>query len=106
MNLTLAEMETHLNLTADDRNTWTVSSDDPVMQRRLEAIGATLLREGRNGTTKFYTLRADQVLLRTGKRKVSDAQRIQSAINLRASRQSLETVEATDLRIDSVNVGE
>jgi len=73
-------------MSADDRGMWTVSSDDPVMQRRLEAIGATLLREGRNGITKFYTLRADQVLLRKGKRELSDDTKAQLADRLRAMR--------------------
>jgi hypothetical protein len=64
MNLTLEERETNINMTADDRSQWTISSDDPVMQRRIEAVGATLLRVGRDGTTKFYTLPANQVSFR------------------------------------------
>jgi len=94
MNLTLAEMETNLNMCADDRTTWTVSSDDPVMQRRLEAVGATLLRESKNGVTKFYTLRADQVYIRSGKRKLSDAQKAQLGDRLRAMRATPDSVEA------------
>lgn len=88
MNLTQQEQETHLNMTADDRNTWQVFSDDLVMQRRLEGIGATLVRVAADGIGKHYTLRADQVLIRAGKRKVSEAQREQSSARLRASRRT------------------
>lgn len=94
MSLTLAEMETNLNMSADDRSTWTISSDDPVMQRRLEAVGATLVKEGRNGMTKFYTLRADQVHIRSGKRKLSDAQKAQLGDRLRAMRATPDSVKA------------
>jgi thiazole synthase ThiGH ThiG subunit len=86
VNLTLEEMETALTMCADDRGTWQVFSDDPVMQRRLEAIGATLVRPANNGIGKFYTLRADQVLIRTGKRKMSEAQKAQLGDRLRAMR--------------------
>lgn len=88
MALTLAEMETHLNMSADDRSMWTVSSDDPVMQKRLEAVGATLLKESKNGVTKFYTLRADQVLIRKGKRELSDDTKQQLADRLRTMRET------------------
>lgn len=67
--LTLTEQETNLNLVADNRGTWHVYSDDPVMQRKFEAIGAVLVREDKYGPGKHYTLRADQVLLRRGKPK-------------------------------------
>jgi hypothetical protein len=86
MNLTLEEMETALTMSADDRGTWQVFSDDPVMQRRLEAIGATPVRTANTGSGKFYTLRADQVLIRTGKRKMSEAQKAQLGDRLRAMR--------------------
>lgn len=77
-NLTLQEQETILTMSADDRNTWHVYSDDEVMQRRLEAIGATFIRNSGNGVGKFYELHADKVLLRKGKPKrgpLSDKQR-------------------------------
>lgn len=74
--LTQEEQETHLSMVAADRGTWEVYSDDPVMQRRLEAIGAEPFTYG-NETLggKHYRLRADQVVLRKGKKTVSDAQR-------------------------------
>jgi hypothetical protein len=86
VNLTLEEMETALTMCADDRGTWQVFSDDPVMQRRLEAIGATLVRPANNGIGKFYTLRADQVLLRKGKRELSEDTKAQLANRMRAMR--------------------
>ncbi len=74
IKLTLEEQETHLNMTADNRGMWAVYSDDPVMMRRLESIGAQLVREERSGG-RHYELRADQVVLRKGKRQLSEAQR-------------------------------
>ena len=68
----LAEQETHLNMTADDRQTWEVFTDDPVMIARLDKISDAIKTVGEG---KTYRLRADQVLLRKGKRSVSDAQR-------------------------------
>lgn len=73
-SLSLEEQETHLNMTAENRAVWQVYSDDPVMQRRLERIGAVLTKEEPSGG-RHYSLRADQVLLRKGKRQVSDEQR-------------------------------
>lgn len=77
--LTLVEMETHMNLSAADRGTWEITSDDPVMQRRLESIGATCT--GKRGVLKFYTLPANQVTLRN-KRELTDEQR--AALSARA----------------------
>jgi len=73
VELTNEERETCLNMVATDRNTWEVFSDDPVMQGRLERIGAELVRS--EGPSKFYRLDARQVLLRKipAKRHVSDA---------------------------------
>lgn len=64
-----SEQETHLNMAADDRSFWEVFSDDPVMQNKLEKLGATLVRVSNNGNGKFYTLHTDQVLFRKGKPK-------------------------------------
>ena len=86
-DMTNAERETHLNMSADDRGTWQVYSDDPVMQRRMEKVGATLVKTEAHGG-KHYTMRADQVLLRLGKRKVSEAQRKVLADRLSSLRSS------------------
>lgn len=67
--LSNAERETHLNMTADDRSVWIVFTDDLVMMRRLDAI-AEFVRAV--GSGKEYRLRADQVLIRAGKRTVSE----------------------------------
>lgn len=64
---TNAERETCFNMVAEDRNVIHAFSDDPVMQRRIERVGGELVRE--EGPSKWYTLRADQLLLRKGKRK-------------------------------------
>lgn len=89
-DLTLAEMETHMNLSAADRGVWEITSDDPVMQRRLESIGATLTET--RGALKFYTLPANQVTLRN-KRQLTDEQRAalsQRAKTMRAVQQNEE----------------
>lgn len=89
MNLSLNEQETMLNLVADDRGTWHAYSDDPVMQRKLEAVGAVLIKS--DGTGKHYTLRANQVSFRKGeKRELSDAQRA-SIEKLAASRRKTDS---------------
>lgn len=85
-NLTLQEQETHLNLTADDRSTWSVYSDDAVMQRKLESIGAKLVRVSADGLGKHYTLRADQITFRKGKRELSPERKAQLAARMRAMR--------------------
>jgi hypothetical protein len=71
-DLTLAEMETHFNMSAANRDVWEITSDDPVMQKRLEKIGATLT--SKRGDLKFYTLPANQVTLRN-KSTLTDEQR-------------------------------
>lgn len=100
MALTLEEQETNLNMVAIDRTTWHVFTDDPVMQRKLERIGAVLVRENLFGG-KEYTLRADQVLLRKGKRKqiskMTEEQRAKASermkeINSKRRRTELDTV--------------
>jgi len=93
IELSLAEQETHLNMVAENRNIWEVCSDDKVMILRLESIGATFVRA--DGPTKFYTLRADQVVLRAGKRKMSDEQRKQTGDHLRAMRAMARNDSAT-----------
>lgn len=79
-NLALTEQETHLNMTADDRGTWYVFSDDPVMQRRLEKIGAVITKVMKDGVGKEYTLKASQVSLRkemSAEKKAALAARLQ-----------------------------
>lgn len=64
-NLTLEEQETHLSMTGDDRKTWYIYSDDPVMQRRLEAAGAEMVKEEENGCGgKSYIMPASRVKFR------------------------------------------
>lgn len=77
-NPTLQEQETALTMSADDRGTWSVFSEDVVMHRKFESIGAVLVKQDPGGLGKWYTLRADQVLLRKGKARrgpLSEAQR-------------------------------
>lgn len=78
--MSAAERETHLNMTGDDHETWSVFSDDPYMIRRLERIGAERVKP--QGAGYVFRLRADQVLLRKGKRTVSAATRKKLSFNL------------------------
>ena len=83
-DLTNAERETILTLSADDRGTWNVFCDDPVMIRKLEKIGATLTEDKMGG--KVYTLPAACVLLRKqpAKRQLTDDQRAELAARMRS----------------------
>jgi len=67
------ERETHLNMVGDDHSTWVVFSDDPYWIRRFEKLG--IAPTAQTGSGYEYTLTADQVLIRKGKRHVSDETR-------------------------------
>lgn len=86
--LTLEEMETHLSMAADDRHTWAVYSDDPVMIRRLESIGATFVRETHGGG-RHYTLPDNQVTLRKARKPMSAARMAELSTQLAAARTKL-----------------
>lgn len=79
-NQTLDEMETVFCIVASDRDVVTVFSDDPFWMRRLDKIG-TFVRN--TGEGKEYTLRADQFVVRAGKRQVSETQRAAATENMR-----------------------
>jgi len=93
-NLSLAEQETHLNMTADDRDTWHVYSDDPVMQRRLESVGAVLVRTTGDGNGKEYTLPANQLSLRKPPKPLSEERKAQLAMRMRSMRAAQEIMDA------------
>jgi hypothetical protein len=86
MNLSLEEQETHLNMTAADRDTWYAYSVDKVMQRKLERVGAELVRIMPDGIGKEYKLRADQLSFRRGKRQLSESAKAQLATRMRTLR--------------------
>lgn len=81
--LTNEERETVFSMTADDHGTFTVFSDDPYWMRRLDKL-AEFVRVVGEG--KEYRLKAEQIRLRTGKRRMSEAQRAQLADRMRAAR--------------------
>ena len=85
--LTNAERETHLNMAADNRGVWEIASDDPMMLRRLEAVGATLVRQ--RGETRWYTLPAEQVTIRR-RRELTDEQRAVLSERAKAMRKGSE----------------
>lgn len=83
--LSNAERETHLNMTADDRGVWIVFADDPVMMRKFDAI-AEFVRFVGGG--KEYRLRADQVSFRKGKKQLSEARKAELANRMRSLRRN------------------
>ena len=73
MPTTNDERETHINLSAADRTKWEIACDDPVMIARIEKAGHKPVRV--KGEVKFYEVPYAAVLLRKGKREVSEATR-------------------------------
>jgi hypothetical protein len=67
------ERETMFNMTGNNHNEWIVFSDDPYWMRRLDKV-ATVIRIVGKG--KEYRLRAEQVVLRMGKKQLSEEQRV------------------------------
>mgnify|MGYP001612907690 FL=1 len=92
--LSNAERETHLNMMADDRSVWIVFTDDPVLMRKFDTIAEFVEVVGGG---KRYKLRTDQVLLRAGKRTVSEENR----------RKFAERMKRTNphLNIEKVSIG-
>ena len=78
--LTAAERETRLSMMGDDHGEWDVFTDDPFWIARLDKI-ATAYRV--NGEGRWYTLRADQVVVRIGISEAKKAAGRKSAENLR-----------------------
>lgn len=73
--------ETMLNMAAGNHGEWELFSDDPFWMRRLEKLGIKPFEKAGEGY--IYKLRADQVLIRAGKRGVSDEQRKKAAERMR-----------------------
>jgi len=73
IELTPEERETNFCMTGDDHAAFDVFSDDPYWIRRFEKIGVAPYAVV--GAGFKYKLRADQVLVRKGKRVVSEEQR-------------------------------
>lgn len=67
------ERETHLSMSGNEHGHWDVFTDDPYWIRRLEKLGIEPIRIVGAGCQ--YRLTAEQVLIRKGKRYVSEAQR-------------------------------
>ena len=78
---TLVEIETHLNMSAVDRDAWEMATDDDVMKRRMERMGIAPTRK--QGDVCFYQLTSANIVIRKGKRAMSEAQRLQAAERMR-----------------------
>lgn len=95
------EIETAFYQNAANRKEWSVFTEDPVWVRKLEKIGAVLVRDNLNGG-KTYTLRADQVLVRAGKRQVSDEQKAKSAERMAKMNANAKRTREFDARLEAV----
>lgn len=91
--IVLDHRETHLNMTADNHGEWEAFTDDPYWIRRMERLGVQPTQKVGEGYK--YTLRADQVLVRAGKRTVSDAQRAKSAERMKLLNRRLAVANPT-----------
>ena len=58
-DLTNEERETHMNMSANDRTTWEVYTDDPIMDRKLRKCRAVFLEGDDRG--RLYRLDRNQV---------------------------------------------
>lgn len=84
------ERETHLNMTGDDHSMWHVFTDDPYWVRRLERVGATLVRE--TATGREYRLPANQLSIRkpSTRREMSESEKQALVERLQAGRVAAE----------------
>lgn len=82
-NLTLEEQETVFNIIANDRNKVHVFSDDPIWIARLDKISEAVRVTGEG---KEYILRIDQLVVRKGKKHMSDEQRAAMSERMRKLR--------------------
>lgn len=73
VDLQTDERETHLSMAGNEHGHWEVFTDDPFWIRRFERLGIEPVRVV--GSGRQYRLTADQVMIRKGKRQVSEAQR-------------------------------
>ena len=92
MALSLQEKETHLSMVADNRKVWVIYSDDEVMQRKLEAAGATIVLD--TGVGKHYELPANQVTFRKPSKPMTEEQRLRQAERLQKAREARTGVQA------------
>jgi hypothetical protein len=88
--LKLTERETCLIMSAADRSCWMIFSDDPVLIKRLESIGATFTHAVGQG--RYYSLPASSVTLRKPS-TLSQEERERRGARLR---KSLGNVESPD----------
>jgi hypothetical protein len=82
-DMSLDERETHLSLTASNREIWEVFSDDLVMMAKFERLGIEFYREEQGGG-RYYRIPANQVTVRK-KREMSDEQREELSRRARAN---------------------
>lgn len=95
------EIETAFYQNAANRKVWSVFTEDPVWVRKLEKAGAVLVKDNQNGG-KTYTLRADQVLIRTGKRQVSDEQKARSATRMAEMNAKAQRTREDEAKLEAV----
>ena len=82
-NLTLEEQETCFNIIASDRSKVHVFTDDPVWIARLDKVSEAVRNTGEG---KEYILRIEQLVVRKGKKHMSDEQRAAMSERMRKLR--------------------
>ncbi len=68
---TLVEIETHLNMSAVNRDAWEMATDDDVMKRRMERMGIAPTRK--QGDVCFYSLTSANIVIRKGLQVFTEA---------------------------------
>lgn len=73
--LSLEETETVIQQTADNRNEWTISTDDPVQQRRYEKLEIEPFYISADGQFKQYKINDNQLTVRRKPKPMPEEQR-------------------------------
>lgn len=95
-DLTNEERETHLNMSAGDRATWEVYTDDPVMDREIRKKGGVFVEGDDRG--RLYTMERNQVRFF---RPITDEQRQRSREQAEARGFGVQTDEGHEDRHDA-----
>lgn len=85
IKLGLDEQEIHFSMSADNPKKWEAYTDYPKWQRKLEKIGAKLIKD--DGVGKHYTLDASQLSIKSKRTPMSKEQRQLAAERLVKARE-------------------
>lgn len=86
IKLALDEQEIHISMNASNPKLWEVYTDYPKWQRKLEKIGAKLIKD--DGVGKHYTLDSTQVSVKAKRKPMSAEARAAVAERLAKGRET------------------